>query len=124
MFAVSVMALLVGAPWMQKGDSPTTNRKSFLPADEIEEFVVERLDLSTFRNSLGPRREPGMRHFSDFDIRPQTRTGGIIELKDTDWYYKVRILARGDFNRDGIEDLAVCFTDQSLRGSSRPASMV
>ena len=98
---------------------PATTPTSHLPSRDIEQFIVQKLDLSTFRNSLGPRRQPGMRLFSDFGLQPRTQANGIIEFQDAEWYYKVKVLGRGDYNWDGLEDLMICFTDQSLQGTYR-----
>ncbi len=117
---IALLGLLVScAAALPGGDKPMKRATSYLPAVDIERFIVEKLDLSTFRNSLGPRRGPGMRVFAHFGLRPQTWSNGLIEFKEEGWYYRVRVLGHGDFNRDGIEDVAVCFTDQSLVGTYR-----
>ncbi len=117
-----VVALLIGSATMANAETQGMHSTSYLPATNIETFIVEKLDLSTFRNSFGPRRQPGMRLFSDFGLQPKTQANGAIEFQDADWYYKVTVLGRGDYNRDGVEDLIICFTDQSLRGTYRTES--
>ena len=79
--------------------------QSFLPKDQIEQFIVDKLDLSTFRNSFGPMREPGMRFFSDFGMKPDKITKNLIVFDKSHWYYSIEVIERGDDNRDGIEDL-------------------
>jgi|GEM_PF-2946202 len=90
---------------------------SYMPSEGIEEFIVDRLDLTTFRNSLGPARSPGMRYFSDMGLRPTEISEGRIVFETESWYYCIELVERGDVNHDGIEDLQICFTDDSLYGT-------
>lgn len=121
-FGLAVLLLVTSA---NAGlEVPANKILSHLPSKDIEKFVVEKLDLSTFRNSFGPRREPGMRTFADFGLGPTTASNGIIEFKEDDWNYTVKILGRRDYNNDGIEDLAIRFTDRSLVGSYRTESQL
>ena len=92
-------------------------QKSFLPKKDIEQFIVEHLDLSTFRSSFGARRQPGQRTFEDLGETPTSVEPGKIEFKSNDWLYSIRILGRKDYNKDGLEDVAICFTDRALQGS-------
>ena len=93
------------------------DRLSYIPSNYLGRFVTDNLDLSTFRNSLGPRRESGMRTFSDFGINPSLLSETKAELTTPDWYYSIEIIKRGDVNGDGVEDLVLCFTDDSREGS-------
>ena len=90
---------------------------SYLPHGAVERFVAENLDLASFRNSFGPRRSAGQRTFSSFGMSPKVVANGVILYEDTDWSYRIEIKGRGDFNRDGIEDLSLCFTDRAKEGS-------
>ena len=90
---------------------------SYMPLEEIEEFIVDRLDLTTFRNSLGPARSPGMRYFSDMGLRPTEISEGRIVFETESWYYCIELVERGDVNHDGIEDVQICFTDDSIYGT-------
>ena len=114
-----VLGFVIGSPAIAYAQTQSVPSFSYLPARDIEGFIVEKLDLSTFRNSFGPRRQPGMRFFSDFGLRPKTQANGTIAFEEEDWYYKITVLGRGDYNRDGVEDLLICFTDQALRGTYR-----
>lgn len=121
-FGLAVLLLVTSA---SAGlEEPAHKISSYLPSKDVEKFVVEKLDLSTFRNSFGPRREPGKRTFADFGLRPTNTSNGVIEFKDDDWNYTVKILGRQDYNNDGIEDLAIRFTDRSLVGSYRTESQL
>ncbi len=90
---------------------------SYMPSEDLEEFIVERLDLTTFRNSLGPARSPGMRYFSDMGLIPTEISEGRIVFETESWYYCIELVERRDVNHDGIEDLQICFTDDSIHGT-------
>ena len=91
--------------------------KSFIPQEKVEHFVINRLNLATFRNSLGSRRRSGMRYFAELGIKPTKIEQGRIEFDLNDWYYEITILRRADENSDGIEDLVIRFVDQSKPGT-------
>jgi hypothetical protein len=91
--------------------------ESFLPKEDIERFIVDHFDLGTIRSSFGPRRGPGQRTFKDLGETSPVIGKGTIEFKSDGWFRGIRILGRGDYNKDGIEDLAVCFVDRALKGS-------
>lgn len=99
------LLLLSGVP-----ASMDTEPLSFIPSEELERFIVERLDLTTFRNSLGPARSPGMRHFSHFGLVPTEISDGRIVFETESWFYCLEIIDRRDVNGDGIEDLLIRFT--------------
>lgn len=90
---------------------------SHIPSDGVEQFIVDRLDLTTFRNSLGPARSPGIRYFSQMGIEPTEISPGHIVLETEDWYYAIDIVERMDVNHDGLEDLLIRFTDDSKEGT-------
>ena len=92
---------------------------SFIPVANLGDFIVERLDLSTFRNSFGPRREPGQRHFEGFGLMPTLITDEAVEFDTEEWLYAVRIIRRTDENADGLMDLVVSFVDESKIGAYR-----
>jgi hypothetical protein len=87
------------------------------PSTDLAEFVFTRLDLTTFRNSTGPKREPGARFFSDLGIRP-TKVSADEAMHDGDWLYAVLVLERRDFNGDQVEEVAICFTDSAQNGGT------
>jgi hypothetical protein len=68
--------------------------ESYIPKEDIELFVVQHLDLSTFRNSLGPQRKPGQRIFKDFGIAPTSIKKNEVEIDSEDWRYHIKILRR------------------------------
>lgn len=90
---------------------------SCIPSTAVEQFIVDRLDLASFRNSLGPARSPGMRHFADFGLVPTEISEGRIVFDTGDWFYCVEVVERRDVNQDGIEDILIRFTDDSTFGT-------
>ena len=91
---------------------------SYLPDDGIERFLLTHFDLATIRSSLGPRRTTGTRTFADLKMVPTRTSGGILAFDEADWLLELRIVGRGDANKDGVEDLEVCFTDEGRQGAT------
>lgn len=90
--------------------SPTV---SHLPAKGIGQLIVDRLDITTFRSSLGPRIMAGQRHFADLGMKPVSVTDELVDFSDDEWTFTIRVLERRDQDGDGIEDLRVLLTDLS-----------
>jgi hypothetical protein len=90
------------------------------PNADLATFVFTHLDLTTFRNSTGSQRNPGDRFFSDLGIRP-TQASDSVTTHEGEWRYSVRVLARRDFNGDGLDDVAICFADQARNGGTYDA---
>ncbi|MES1947584.1 hypothetical protein C84B14_09557 [Salinisphaera sp. C84B14] len=91
--------------------------KSYIPDKGVGEFIISTLDLASFRNSLGPRREPGDHTFADLGMEPTSRSRDGVVFESNDWRYRIQVLERGDFNGDGIEDLKLCFQDRARDGT-------
>lgn len=91
--------------------------ETHIPEQDAARFLVDYLDLATFRNSLGPRRTAVNRTFTTLGIAPSFVSETTVVLEDDDWYYSLEILRRTDINRDGIEDLEVCFVDRAKQGT-------
>jgi hypothetical protein len=96
---------------------------SYFPAKNLGQFLTERFDLASIRSSFGPRRDHGQRTFADFHMKP-SKTSEVALVFDTpgEWLYELNIVGRRDVNKDGIEDLVVCFTDRALNGGSYDTS--
>lgn len=92
---------------------------SYFPERDVGQFLADKFDLASIRSSLGPRRSSTQRTFADLGIKPSTVTkDAVVFLSEGDWYYELRIVGRRDVNRDGVEDLEVCFYDRALNGGS------
>lgn len=96
---------------------------SYFPNTGLGHLLSDKFDLATIRSSFGPRRTTAKRTFADFGMRPtQATEDAIVFLSPGDWLYELRVVARGDFNGDGIEDLKVCFVDHALNGGTYDAA--
>ncbi len=79
--------------------------------------LIQELDLASFRSSLGPRRDQQHRTLSAFNFTRSERTDTKVTLEDEGFTYRIEVLQRGDLNKDGIEDLEVCFSERAKQGS-------
>ncbi len=89
----------------------------FIPKADICRLLVDRLDITTFRSSLGPRRTPAARHFADLGMKATTLTADTVEFDSEDWFYGLTVLERGDRNGDGLDDLVVRIEDRAKQGT-------
>lgn len=92
---------------------------SYFPTAGLGDLLSSRFDLATIRSSFGPRRTAEKRTFSDFGMKPtQSTEDSVVFMNPGHWLYELRVIARGDFNGDGVEDLKVCFLDRALNGGT------
>jgi hypothetical protein len=92
---------------------------SYFPKNNLGAFLADKFDLASIRSSLGPRRSPALRTFSNFGMKPSKATNDLVVFDDPgEWLYELKVVARGDVNADGIEDLEVCFIDKALNGGT------
>jgi hypothetical protein len=87
------------------------------PTSNLATFVFEHLDIASFRNSTGPRRGPGQRLFSDLGIKPTRSSETEAAFESSAWTYSIKVLGRRDFNRDGVQEVAICFVDAAQQGT-------
>lgn len=92
----------------------------FSPTDPLGQ-LIDDLDLASFRNSLGPRREARLTTFRSFGFVISRPALDQLVLDDDGFVYGLRLLKRADSNRDGFEDLEVCFTEMAKHGTYRAA---
>jgi hypothetical protein len=109
--------LIVAISVIYSRSSFAAEMESYIPKSGVEKFVAENLDLATIRSSFGPRRTKGQRTFKDYGMSPPVIKEGIIQFDEVDWFYEIEIKGRRDYNVDGIEDLALCFTDRAKGGT-------
>jgi len=96
---------------------------SYFPKKDLGLFLADRFDLASIRSSFGPRRSPAMRTFTDFGMKPSKATEDALVFETPgEWLYQMMIVGRRDANRDGIEDLEVCFIDHALNGGTYDTS--
>ena len=96
---------------------------SYFPKKDLGLFLADKFDLASIRSSFGPRRSPALRTFTDFGMKPTKATADALVFETLgEWLYKLKIVARRDVNRDGIEDLEVCFIDHALNGGTYDTS--
>lgn len=93
--------------------------RSFFPAHDTAAFLVHELDIGSFRSSLAPQRRGNEHSMADLGLAATRSSNDMVEFDYPDWLYRLRIVARRDANRDGLEDLEVCFTDQAKKGTYR-----
>jgi hypothetical protein len=96
---------------------------SYFPKKDLGVFLADKFDLASIRSSFGPRRSPLQRTFSDFGMKPSKATEDALVFEiPGDWLYELKIVGRRDVNKDGIEDLEVCFVDHALNGGTYDTS--
>jgi len=96
---------------------------SHFPGKDLGLFLANKFDLASIRSSFGPRRSASLRTFADFGMKPSKASEDTLVFNTQgEWMYELKIMARRDVNRDGIEDLEVCFTDRALNGGTYDTS--
>ena len=88
------------------------------PEQDLARFVFEHLDITSFRSSMGPRRSEGQRFFSDLGVHPNRVSETEAVSDDGGWSYSVRILGKRDYNRDGVDEVLICFSDVARDGGT------
>ncbi|WP_206518557.1 hypothetical protein [Stakelama tenebrarum] len=76
--------------------------------------VAQRLDVTSFPNSITPRREPEKSSFADYGFTQVTREGDAVALQPENgrWVFRIRLLgATGD-------TLRICVLDRALDGGT------
>lgn len=98
--------------------------QSHFPQTGVPQFLFDHLDIATFRSSLGPQRDIDQRRFAGLSPPPTTLTANAIEILEDNWLRRMTIVDRGDFNRDGIEDLVVCLEDNAIGATYRSTQLL
>jgi len=120
--SVIPLAALVMLAQGVNAERTASSQKSFLPREGLGRLIVDHLEITTFRSSLGPRRTPGMRHFADLGMKPTRVTEQRVEFDSDEWSYAITVTERADKNGDGLEDLVVKFTDEARHGTYKAES--
>ena len=100
----------------ESGEAPRRLRqpktvRTFFPESGLASEFVEHFDISSIRSSIGPRLEDGKKRLADYLPTPPRIEGDRILFEAHEFV----ILARGDFTRDGLEDLQVRHVDRGTR---------
>jgi hypothetical protein len=85
--------------------------------DQFANLIIAQLDLSSFPSSLGPRLEDSKQTLQAFNFKDTATTDRSVIVNDNGWTYEFTLLARGDFNADGAEDLLIRLLDQAGEAS-------
>lgn len=88
---------------------------SGVTADAADPLIIAgRLDVTSFPNSLGPRRKEGLRTFADYGFTKVTRDGNaaVLEPADGSWTFRVTLIGSDD------KVLKLCILDRALDGAS------
>ena len=117
-FSLPPMLLLAAAA--HAGDG----LESHIPASGVPEFLFHNLDIASFRSSLGPGRTTSDRTFASVSPPPTTVAADYVEVLEDHWVRRLTIVDRGDFNEDGIEDLAVRLDDRAIGATYRATKLL
>ena len=83
------------------------------------EVLRNRLDLRSFRSSLGPASSRYHTFAQIEEELPVRVEGDSVILESDDWYLHLEVVARADVNGDGNEDWLVWLTDEARSGNYR-----
>lgn len=77
------------------------------------QVLIDKLDVTSFPSSIGPRREKNKIHFSDYGFKLREIRNGAATLETQgEWKFQIRILDR----RAGAA--WICIEDKALNGGS------
>jgi len=93
---------------------------TFMPDRGFEEWVASNLDIRSFNSSIDGRREAYQARLREVGYAPVPRRPGrgpvVVSLASPEGDVALSVFQRGDLNRDGIEDVLVCFEDSPKNG--------
>ena len=92
-------------------------QRSYLPKTELSKYIFEKLDITTFRSSLGPLRTIGQRHSGELGLTATKQAKNLLAIETEDWLYEFEIIRVADINGDGLVDIEVCFRDKAKMAS-------
>jgi len=82
--------------------------------------VASNLDIRSFNSSIDGRREAYQARLREVGYAPVPRRPGrgpvVVSLASPEGDVALSVFQRGDLNRDGIEDVLVCFEDSPKNG--------
>jgi len=83
----------------------------------FESLIMENLDLKGFNSSLRPRLSNTDNTLKALGMKNNSKDNTEILIETTDWKYQWTLLAQGDFNGDGVEDVMLRFLDQAKKSN-------
>jgi len=91
-------------------------KESYLPKP-YSTLIIANLDLQAIRSSLIQKLGDTAQSIKDTSfLVPETKGDSVI-IDNENWFYQFNLLASGDFNNDGKEDLMIEFIDRSKTGN-------
>ena len=94
---------------------------SYFEGSQLGLELYEHLDLKSFRSSFGPGPEKvrTLKHRVDYSCSESKviLQEVVLVVECSDWYYKVEVVGRDDYDGDGVEDLRLRFEDRA-RGAT------
>lgn len=92
--------------------------KNFFPQSDLPQFLAKNFDLASVRSTFGSKRNRGQSSFiTDLYSSPQY-TQDAITVSEGGWFYQIKILEIKDENEDGVQDVVICFKDDSIDGNT------
>jgi hypothetical protein len=91
---------------------------TYFPAMNLERFIAENLDISRMGFEIFATHKDGSFHFDDIGLKPTTIEAGQITFQRLGATYIMKLMASGDYNGDGVEDILICFTEKSKQGKA------
>ncbi len=94
--------------------TPAGDNASLYPKEHLAQCVTEKLDVTAFPSSIGPRRIKGKYTFKDYGFvtRKVTEKEAVLEEEDRSWRFRVGVLERTDAG------ILICLEDQALNGGT------
>ena len=82
------------------------------------EILATRLDLRSFLSSLRPKLDKDQFVLSSLGFPMQTLESGLT-IDTSEWFFRLEVVAIGDFDLDGKTDWLIWMIDESKKGNYR-----
>ena len=96
--------------------SSTESKEKYTPVSYGEE-LLNRLDLRSFRSSLGPQIDENQYLLKDLENLLFEPDKYSIRHDVDDWFLMFDVVASADIDHDGYKDWIVWYTDEAKQGS-------
>ncbi|MDN8600265.1 hypothetical protein Q0A17_12695 [Citrobacter sp. S2-9] len=105
---ITIVFLLLSFPAMAKEQTLTLS--------ELQ-TIYDKLNISTFRSSLMPKRTKDQLYLSQTELPAPEYFSNGFSIDNKDWIYTFSVIEKKDKNRDGVVDYTICFSDKSKMGT-------